>query len=54
MKSQMREGNRHNVTYMLIIGESELEAGEITVRPMDGSDQITVPLGEIVDWLAQQ
>ena len=54
MKSQMREGNRHNVKYMLIVGESELEAGEVTVRPMAGGAQISVPLGDIVDWLAQQ
>jgi histidyl-tRNA synthetase len=54
MKSQMREGNRHNVKYMLIIGQSELEAGEVTVRPMDGGAQTTVPLGDIVDWLAKQ
>jgi histidyl-tRNA synthetase len=54
MKSQMREGNRHNVKYMLIVGESELEAGEVTVRPMAGGTQTTVPLGDIVDWLTQQ
>lgn len=54
MKSQMREGNRHNVKYMLIIGESELEAGEVTVRPMGGGDQTSLPSGDIVDWLVQQ
>jgi histidyl-tRNA synthetase len=54
MKSQMREGNRHNVKYMLIVGESELQVGEVTVRPMAGGTQTSVPLGDIVDWLAQQ
>lgn len=53
MKSQMREGNRHNVKTMLIVGESELEAGEVTVRPMDGGEQRSVALANIVDWLAQ-
>lgn len=53
MKSQMREGNRHNVKYMLIMGESELEAGEVTVRPMAGGDQLKVANDEIVEWLIQ-
>jgi len=54
MKSQMREGNRHNVKYMLIVGESELEAREVTVRPMTGGDQIQVASDKIVDWIIQQ
>ena len=54
MKSQMREGNRHGVKFMLIIGESELEKNEVTVRPMDGNDQITLSLDKIVGWLKQQ
>jgi len=54
MKSQMREGNRHNVKYMFIIGESELKAGEVTVRPMGDGAQTSVPSGDIIDWLAQQ
>jgi histidyl-tRNA synthetase len=54
MKSQMREGNRHNVKYILIVGESELEEGMVTVRPMSGGAQTSVSLGDIVDWLAQQ
>jgi len=54
MKSQMREGNRHNVDYMLIIGESEVEMDQITIRPMAGGVQTSIPAGEIVDWLAKQ
>lgn len=54
MKSQMREGNRNGARYMLIIGESELEAGEITVRPMDGSSQVQITVDKIIDWLNQQ
>lgn len=54
MKSQMREGNRHNVQYMLIVGESELEAGQVTVRPMAGGVQSTVAIDEIVEWLSRQ
>ncbi len=53
MKSQMREGNRHDVAYMLIMGDSELESGMVTVRPMDDGDQTSVSQNDIVDWLAQ-
>jgi histidyl-tRNA synthetase len=48
MKSQMREGNRHNVRTMLIIGESELETGQVTVRSMADGAQSSVPWAEIV------
>ncbi len=54
MKSQMREGNRHNVQTMLIIGDSELESGTVTVRPMAGGEQVNVALDDIVGWLAKQ
>ncbi|MDX1417303.1 MAG: His/Gly/Thr/Pro-type tRNA ligase C-terminal domain-containing protein, partial [Candidatus Promineifilaceae bacterium] len=53
MKSQMREGNRHQVKLMLIMGESELESGEVTVRPLDGGDQLRVASEKIVEWLKQ-
>ncbi len=49
----MREGNRHEVDFMLIVGESELEAGQVMVRPMDGGDQVQIAFDEIVEWLAQ-
>ena len=54
MKSQMREGNRYQVKYMIIIGDSELESGVVTVRPMAGGEQTSVPIDDIMDWLAQQ
>jgi histidyl-tRNA synthetase len=52
MKSQMREGDRHNVEYMLILGENELAANAVTVRSMADGEQETVPLDEIVAWLS--
>ncbi len=51
MRSQMREGNRKNVRFMLIVGESELEAGQVTVRPMEEGEQFSLASGQIVDWL---
>ena len=55
MKSQMREANRHGARYVLILGDDELAAGEVTVRSLDeGGGQSRVPLEDVVGWLAEQ
>ncbi len=51
LKSQMREANKHNATFVIIIGESELEKGGVTVRRMDSGEQFIVPINELVPWL---
>ncbi len=53
MKSQMREANRNNARFALILGESELEKNEVTVRPLGEGDQTTVSLESQIleDWL---
>lgn len=53
MKSQMREADRRQVRYTLIMGEDEVAQGLVTVRPMDEGEQTVVPRGEIVAWLQQ-
>jgi histidyl-tRNA synthetase len=54
MKSQMREANKHNIQYVIILGESEVEGKLATVRPLSGGDQTQVPFAELVDWLKQK
>jgi histidyl-tRNA synthetase len=51
MKSQMREANRKGAKHVLVIGESELADHTVTVRPLDGGDQITIPSASLIDWL---
>jgi histidyl-tRNA synthetase len=53
LKSQMREANKHNVRFVLIMGESEVAEKTVTVRPLDGGDQIQIPQSELVDWLKE-
>ncbi len=55
LKSQMREANKLNARFVLILGESELAANEVVVRPLDGGKQMTVSLvaGELERWLCQ-
>ncbi len=54
MKSQMREANRHEARFVLIIGEDEMANDQVVVRPLEGGDQVTVSRAEVVDWLAEQ
>ncbi|HEX6385257.1 MAG TPA: histidine--tRNA ligase [Anaerolineae bacterium] len=54
LKSQMREANKHDARFVLIVGESELAAGMVAVRPLDEGEQTLVPLENIVHWLQQQ
>jgi histidyl-tRNA synthetase len=54
MKSQMREADRREVRYTLIIGDDEVKQNLVTVRPMDGGEQIVVPRSGIVSWLQQR
>ena len=54
MKSQMREANRHNMRFILILGEDEVEAGVVMVRPLDGGQQEAVAIDKLVEWIKAQ
>jgi len=51
LKAQMREANRQNAPYALIIGDNELEAEEATVKEMESGEQFDVPFDELADVL---
>ena len=51
LKAQMKYGDKFNVKYTLILGETELAAGEILCRNMADSTQETIPLTEITAHL---
>jgi histidyl-tRNA synthetase len=51
LKSQMREAGRHNTPFVVIFGESELDAGKVTVRDMFNGEQDLVELVELETWL---
>ena len=54
MKSQMREANRKEARFVLILGQSEVEDDTVTVRPLAGGDQVTLPVTDLVSWLQAQ
>lgn len=53
MKSQMREANKRDVRYVLVLGDSEVENGVVAIRPMQGGEQTIVDATQIVTWLKE-
>ncbi|MCA9932912.1 MAG: histidine--tRNA ligase [Ardenticatenaceae bacterium] len=54
MKSQMREANKYAIRFVLILGESEVEKGVVTIRPLDGGEQVEILQTELITWLNEQ
>jgi len=54
LRSQLREADKREVRYTVILGENELEAGVATVREMREGDQVEVPLVDLVNWLKER
>lgn len=50
-KAQLKDANRFNVRYTMILGGDELAAGTITVKSMADGSQQTVPVTEIETYL---
>ena len=51
IKGQMKQANRLNCRWAIMIGENELEQGMITCKDMIQGDQRTITLKEFMDWL---
>jgi histidyl-tRNA synthetase len=54
LKAQMKEANRQNADYTLIIGDNELEAEEATVKEMESGDQVDVPFDDLTRYLRER
>ena len=51
LKSQLKSADKANVEYTLILGEQELAQDTVLVREMATSQQTSVNVAEIVNWL---
>lgn len=51
LKSQLKSADKAGVAYTLILGDQELANDVIMARDMISSQQETVPLAGVVDWL---
>jgi histidyl-tRNA synthetase len=52
LKAQMKDANRENARYALIVGDNELEAGKFTLRNMHESDEEQLDLEQIIQKVA--
>ena len=48
----MKFANKINARYSAIIGESELENGEIQLKEMESGDSVTVPMSQFVQMFS--
>ncbi|AGA90656.1 histidyl-tRNA synthetase [Thioflavicoccus mobilis 8321] len=54
-KSQFKKADRSGARYALVLGESELDAGVVGVKPLrEGLEQTLVPLSSLADYLVEQ
>ena len=54
LKAQMKAADREKARYAVIIGDSELENDEIIVRQMASSEQVSMPLADVVNYLEER
>jgi len=54
LRSQLREADKREVRYTVILGENELESGNASVRDMKSGDQVDVDLNLLVTWLRER
>ena len=48
-KAQFKAAERSGARYAAVLGDDELDRGEISLRPMAGGEQTAVKLSELAD-----
>ncbi len=54
LRSQLREADKRQVRFTVILGENELASGKATVRDMKSGEQTDVDLNLLVTWLKER
>ena len=49
LRGQMRQANALEIPFALILGDDEIEKGEVVVRDMESSAQESVPMADFID-----
>jgi threonyl-tRNA synthetase len=49
MNAKIRDAQRQKVPYMLVLGDNEMNSGQVSLRVRDGSQQNNIPLGEFLE-----
>jgi histidyl-tRNA synthetase len=52
-KAQFRRANHSGARFALILGEDEVNAGTLAIKPLreSPSEQMTLPQNQAIDWL---
>ena len=50
LKAQMKEANKINATYAIIIGDDEITANQLTIKNMDTGNQETVNTDKVESY----
>lgn len=53
IKAQMREANRQNARFVVILGDNELESKAFSVKLMDKNEQISVPFDKLIEFIKE-
>ena len=53
LRGQMRQANALNIPFTLILGDDEIEKGEVVVRNMESSEQESKPLSEFISEVSK-
>lgn len=54
LKSQMREANRSNAKFALILGDEEFQKNSIIVKNLSTGEQVEIQLDNLVDYLKEK
>jgi histidyl-tRNA synthetase len=54
LRSQMREASRQNARFAVILGDEEIERGQVTIRDMQSHEQTDMPTIDLVAWLRER
>nr|MDA3879399.1 His/Gly/Thr/Pro-type tRNA ligase C-terminal domain-containing protein [Prolixibacteraceae bacterium] len=52
MKKQMNYANRKNIPYVVLAGESEMEAGKVTLKNMETGKQELVTVDLLIESIS--
>ena len=48
MNAKIRQAQLMKVPYMIVVGDNEMQAGQVSLRARDGSQQNNIPLAEFI------
>jgi histidyl-tRNA synthetase len=51
MRAQMKAADRSGAAFSVILGQRELERGEVVVKDLSSGDQVDVPRDQVSAWL---